>query len=102
MTDDRSFVVLSGGVGGAKLVLGLSRLLPPANLVVIANTGDDFEHLGLPISPDIDTLIYTLADAVNNETGWGRNDETWNFMAALERLATSRPTFDARACSPAA
>lgn len=86
MTDDRSFVVLSGGVGGAKLVLGLSRVLPPERLVVIANTGDDFEHLGLPISPDIDTLIYTLADAVNTETGWGRSDETWNFMAALDRL----------------
>ncbi|MGI9341914.1 MAG: 2-phospho-L-lactate transferase [Gammaproteobacteria bacterium] len=86
MTDDRSFVVLSGGVGGAKLVLGLSRILPAERLTVIANTGDDFEHLGLPISPDIDTLIYTLADAVNTETGWGRSDETWNFMAALEQL----------------
>jgi LPPG:FO 2-phospho-L-lactate transferase len=54
-------VVLSGGVGGAKLVLGLSRVLDPSILTIIANTGDDFRHLGLAISPDIDTILYTLA-----------------------------------------
>jgi len=81
-----SVVLLSGGVGGAKLALGLHRALPPAALTIIANIGDDFRHLGLAISPDIDTLIYTLADLVNPETGWGRRDETWNFMAELERL----------------
>ncbi|HXR87779.1 MAG TPA: 2-phospho-L-lactate transferase [Stellaceae bacterium] len=79
-------IALSGGVGGAKLALGLSRVLPPGDLTVIANTGDDFAHLGLAISPDIDTLLYTLAGLDNPETGWGRCDESWNFMAALEAL----------------
>ena len=84
-TSERDLVLaLSGGVGGAKLVLGLSKLLPPDKLVVVANTGDDFEHLGLSISPDIDTLLYTLAGLDNPKTGWGRRDETWTFMAALE------------------
>jgi LPPG:FO 2-phospho-L-lactate transferase len=80
------YVVLSGGVGGAKLALGLSRILNDDNLSILANTGDDFTHLGLSISPDIDTLMYTLADEVNPETGWGRRDETWNFMTALQSL----------------
>jgi len=79
-------IALSGGVGGAKLALGLQRILPPGELTVIANTGDDFEHLGLSVSPDLDTLLYTLAGLDNRETGWGRNGETWNFMAALEAL----------------
>jgi LPPG:FO 2-phospho-L-lactate transferase len=80
------YTVLSGGVGGAKLVLGFSKLLPDARLAVVANTGDDFMHLGLAISPDLDTLMYTLAGEVNAETGWGRRDETWSFMDALEKL----------------
>ena len=79
-------VALSGGVGGAKLALGLSRVVPPGELMVIANTADDFSHLGLEISPDIDTLVYTLAGVNNPQTGWGRRDETWTFMDALERL----------------
>ena len=79
-------IALSGGVGGAKLALGLSRVLPQGDLTVIANTGDDFEQLGLAISPDIDTLLYTLAGLDNPATGWGRRDESWNFMAALEAL----------------
>jgi LPPG:FO 2-phospho-L-lactate transferase len=84
---DRDLVVaLSGGVGGAKLALGLSHVVEPGNLMVVANTGDDFEHLGLAISPDIDTLLYTLAGIDNDETGWGRADETWNFLAALKEL----------------
>jgi LPPG:FO 2-phospho-L-lactate transferase len=81
-----SVVALSGGIGGAKLALGLYRVLPRGKLTVIANTGDDFEHLGLSISPDIDTLLYTLAGIDNPELGWGRRDETWTFMAALEAL----------------
>src|ERR1700722_11833291 len=84
--DERPVLALSGGVGGAKLALGLSRVLPPGDLTVIANTGDDFEHLGLSISPDLDTLLYTLAGLDNPETGWGRRDESWHFMAALEAL----------------
>jgi len=79
-------VALSGGIGGAKLALGLSRVLPGDELLIVANTGDDFEHLGLSISPDLDTLMYTLADVANPETGWGRRDETWSFMAALEEI----------------
>ena len=79
-------IALSGGVGGAKLVLGLAHETDPARLMVVANTGDDFDHLGLHIAPDLDTLIYTLAGLANPDTGWGRADETWTFMAALERL----------------
>ncbi|HEV8030758.1 MAG TPA: 2-phospho-L-lactate transferase [Stellaceae bacterium] len=79
-------LALSGGVGGAKLALGLYRILPPDCLTVVANTGDDFEHLGLSISPDLDTLLYTLSGQDNPELGWGRVGETWNFMAALEAL----------------
>ena len=81
-----SVLALSGGIGGAKLALGLYRVLPPETLTVIANTGDDFEHLGLSISPDFDTLLYTLAGIDNPELGWGRRNETWTFMAALETL----------------
>ncbi len=79
-------VALSGGVGGAKLALGLSRVLPADELLVIANTGDDFEHLGLSVSPDIDTLTYALAGIDNPATGWGRRDETWSFMEGLAAL----------------
>jgi LPPG:FO 2-phospho-L-lactate transferase len=81
-----SVLALSGGIGGAKLALGLYRVLSPGELTVVANTGDDFEHLGLSISPDIDTLLYTLAGIDNPEFGWGRRNETWTFMAALESL----------------
>jgi LPPG:FO 2-phospho-L-lactate transferase len=84
--DAGSVVALSGGIGGAKLALGLYRILPPGALTVVANTGDDFEHLGLAVSPDLDTLLYTLAGIDNPQTGWGRHDETWTFMAALEGL----------------
>jgi LPPG:FO 2-phospho-L-lactate transferase len=79
-------VALSGGVGGAKLALGLSRVLPAEELLVVCNTGDDFEHLGLSISPDIDTVMYTLAEVANQEVGWGRGDETWSFMETLATL----------------
>jgi LPPG:FO 2-phospho-L-lactate transferase len=79
-------VALSGGIGGAKLALGLSRVLPGNDLVVVANTGDDFEHLGLSISPDLDTLMYTLAGIDDARRGWGRRDETWAFMTALAAL----------------
>lgn len=79
-------VALSGGIGGAKLALGLAHVMPPELLTVVANTADDFEHLGLAISPDIDTLMYTLAGLDNPATGWGRRDETWTFMRALEQL----------------
>lgn len=79
-------VALSGGIGGAKLALGLKRVLPAGALAIVANTGDDFEHMGLTVSPDIDTLVYTLAGLANPETGWGRRDETWSFMNAVGAL----------------
>jgi LPPG:FO 2-phospho-L-lactate transferase len=82
----KRIVALSGGVGGAKLALGLARILPPGALTVIANTGDDFRHLGLAVSPDIDTLTYVLAGLDDTLRGWGRRGETWNFMAALKAI----------------
>ena len=85
-TGKRRVVVLSGGIGGAKLVLGLSRVVPAGDLLVIANTGDDFEHLGLAISPDLDTVMYALAGLDDPQRGWGRRAETWTFMAALAAL----------------
>ena len=77
---------LAGGVGGAKLAHGLAHVLPPEDLTIIVNTGDDFEHLGLSICPDLDTVCYTLAGLANSETGWGRAGETWNTIANIERL----------------
>lgn len=79
-------VALAGGVGGARLAVGLAALLPPDALTIVVNTGDDFEHLGLSISPDLDTVMYTLAGLANPVTGWGRVDETWSFMETLGQL----------------
>ena len=79
-------VALAGGVGGAKLAHGLAQVLPPENLTVIVNTGDDFEHYGLYICPDLDTVSYTLAGLANPETGWGRVNETWNVIQNASRL----------------
>jgi LPPG:FO 2-phospho-L-lactate transferase len=90
MTDDTSLdgavLALSGGIGGAKLALGLNHVLPAGKLIVVCNTGDDCDHLGLRIYPDIDTLTYTLAGLSNEELGWGRKDETWTFMRALAEI----------------
>jgi LPPG:FO 2-phospho-L-lactate transferase len=79
-------IALAGGVGGSKMVNGLAQILPSENLFIIGNTGDDFEHLGLYISPDLDTIMYRLAGINNPKTGWGRADETWHTMAALRDL----------------
>ena len=79
-------VALAGGVGGAKLADGLAQVLPPEDLTIIVNTGDDFEHLGLNICPDLDTVCYTLAGLANPETGWGRAGESWNAIENLTRL----------------
>ncbi len=79
-------VVLTGGVGGAKLVLGLSQIMAAEDLTAIVNTGDDFRHIGLHISPDIDTLLYTLAGKANAKQGWGREGESLAFMGALREL----------------
>lgn len=79
-------VALAGGVGGAKLADGLAQVLSGDDLTIIVNTGDDFEHLGLLICPDLDTVCYTLAGIANKETGWGRADETWHAMESLSVL----------------
>ena len=79
-------VALCGGIGGAKLALGLAHVIDPGRLSIIVNTGDDFELLGLNISPDLDTVIYTLSGLADRERGWGRADESWHFMEALREL----------------
>ena len=79
-------LALCGGVGGAKLVHGLSATLRPQDLLTVVNTGDDFRHLGLYISPDLDTVIYTLAGVADWQRGWGIADETWHFMEAIARF----------------
>ena len=79
-------VALAGGVGGAKLAHGLAQILAPEDLTIIVNTGDDFEHLGMYICPDLDTVCYTLGGLANPETGWGRINETWNTISNIEKL----------------
>ncbi len=79
-------IALSGGVGGAKLAFGLARVLAAGDLTIVVNTGDDFEHLGLLVCPDIDSVTYALAGLSDRERGWGLAGETWGFMAALKRL----------------
>ena len=79
-------LALSGGGGGAKLALGLAHCLASHELAIVCNTGDDFVHLGLNICPDLDTVLYTLADWSNKEQGWGQSDETWSFLDAFGRL----------------
>jgi len=85
-TVHRRIVALAGGVGGAKLAHGLAQILPPEDLTVIVNTGDDFEHYGLYICPDLDTVCYTLAGLANPETGWGRVNESWNVIGNATKL----------------
>ena len=80
------YLALSGGVGGAKLAFGLAQVLPADSLTVAVNVGDDFEHLGLTICPDLDTVLYTLAGLVHPQQGWGRADETWGVLEELRRL----------------
>ena len=79
-------VALCGGVGGAKLAYGLARVLPPHDFTVVVNTGDDFQHFGLTICPDVDTVMYTLAGSDNRDTGWGRAAETWAVMEEVGQL----------------
>ena len=79
-------LALAGGVGGARMAHGLAMVLPPEELMVAVNIGDDFTHLGLRICPDLDTVMYTFSGQADPETGWGIEGETWNAMAALENL----------------
>ncbi len=79
-------VALSGGVGGARLVDGLAVVLPPEDLTVVVNTGDDFSHWGLRICPDLDTVLYTLAGLADRQRGWGLTDESFRTLAGVEAL----------------
>ena len=79
-------VVLAGGVGGAKLADGIARILPAEDVTIVVNTGDDFEHLGLTICPDLDTVMYRLAGVANDETGWGRKNESWRTIEVVAEL----------------
>lgn len=79
-------LALAGGVGGAKLAQGLAMSCSPADLTIVVNTGDDFTHLALSISPDLDTVMYWLAGVNDRLRGWGLAEESWRFMEALERL----------------
>ena len=81
---DKHIVALAGGVGGAKFAHGLAQILPDNHLTVIVNTGDDFQHYGLHISPDLDTVMYTLTGHANPATGWGIQDETWQMVNMLK------------------
>jgi LPPG:FO 2-phospho-L-lactate transferase len=77
--------LLAGGVGGAKLAHGFQQVLPPGDLTVVVNVADDFEHLGLHVSPDVDTVMYTLAGLANPEVGWGIAGDTWTALGMLAR-----------------
>lgn len=83
---EKTIVALCGGVGGAKLAHGLYDIMPPGSLSVIVNTADDFQHLSLQISPDLDTVLYTLGGRSDMLRGWGRGNETWYFMDALREI----------------
>jgi len=83
-------LALCGGVGGAKLAAGLAAVLPPGQLTIVVNTGDDFEHVGLSVSPDIDTVVYTLSGLSDQVRGWGVADESWQAMAQLGRLGEAQ------------
>jgi LPPG:FO 2-phospho-L-lactate transferase len=86
MFDNKKVVAFAGGVGGAKLADGLAKILDPEKLTVVVNTGDDLELYGLHISPDLDTVCYTLAGLANPATGWGQVDETWEVFQTLNKL----------------
>ena len=81
-----TIIALSGGIGGSKLALGLANSMSPERLMIIANIGDDFKHFGLHISPDIDTLLYTLSGKSDSKRGWGLANETWKVMETLEKM----------------
>ena len=93
MADERFVLALAGGVGGGKFARGLVAVLPPERLAIVVNTADDFVHLGLHISPDVDSVLYALADLNDKERGWGLAGETWNFMAAMARLGGGDATW---------
>lgn len=82
----KKYLLLCGGVGGAKLALGFKNSLPEENLAIVVNTGDDFTHLNLKICPDLDTVMYTLSGESDVSKGWGRKNESWNMLSALKDM----------------
>lgn len=82
----KKYLALSGGVGGAKLAVGLAHLLSPEQLTIICNTGDDFDHYGLRICPDLDSVMYALAGRNNEKQGWGLQDESWRVLDQLSAI----------------
>ena len=78
--------LLSGGVGGARFARGLVEALPPRDVTVVGNVGDDLEVLGLAVSPDLDSILYALAGLNDEERGWGRADETWHALETVAQL----------------
>ena len=83
---NEKYLAITGGIGGAKLALGLTHILSTDQLAFVVNTADDFQHYGLHICPDIDTLLYTLSGLANTEFGWGRGQESWHCMEVLKQL----------------
>ena len=83
---DAPLVLLSGGGGGARLAAGLSQASVERPLLVVTNTGDDFEHCGLTICPDTDSVLYAVSQTIDPQRGWGRADESWSVFEALKKL----------------
>lgn len=94
MSPSHRVVAIAGGVGGAKLARGLAFVVAPHDLMIVVNVGDDFEHLGLSISPDIDSILYGVSGRDDPVRGWGRSNETWNFMGALRELNPQEAWFN--------
>ncbi len=86
ISSETNIVILAGGVGGAKLAEGFTQLVAPDQLTIVVNTGDDFQHLGLTVCPDLDTVMYLLAGVANAETGWGRAGESWRTIGEVSKL----------------
>lgn len=97
MASTSSVTVVSGGVGAARFLIGLLDAIDPEKVTAVVNTGDDTQLHGLSISPDLDTITYTLAGATDPERGWGLRNETWTAMAALQRFEAVRPKGSAAA-----
>ena len=94
MSNTQQIVAIAGGVGGAKLARGLFSSVAPRDLMIIVNVGDDFEHLGLSISPDLDSMLYGVSGRDDTMRGWGRANETWSFMASLRELNPEEAWFN--------
>lgn len=89
---ERMILVIAGGVGAARFLSGLVQAVPPSEVTAVVNTGDDTELHGLSISPDIDTVTYTLSQSIDPDRGWGLRNETWRAMESLARFEPVRPT----------